>query len=167
MVTPEYTSIKDRYKNGYKDALNAGRKQIQSFIEDWPAVLNQIETKIYQEIKTAGVSLYPIYPVENVFINFGNPFFKIGIEILYKTNGLKEKEEKLNILKKNGWTVYTFETKYTSFILEDLFNYVKDEYSRDCFEELEPEEKNVFIERYKEKNLECLIYHIMNEMSEY
>lgn len=164
MACPDYPVIKERYKKAYAACLNSGRKHIQEFIEDWPSILTQMETIIYQEIRTAGALLYPIYPVENVFVNFGNPFYKLGIEIFYKTNGQKEKQAKLDLLKEKGWTIYTFETKYISFVLEDLFNHVSNEYNCGCFEELDQEEKDLFIERYKAKNLECLVYHIISKI---
>ncbi len=45
-----------------------------------------MEKIVYQEMNTAGVFFHPIYTEENIFVNLGNSFYKIGIEVLFKTN---------------------------------------------------------------------------------
>jgi hypothetical protein len=158
--------IRNRYEKAYRESLNTNCNTLDYHIEDWHSVLNEVQRVIYDEIKSAGVRLYPFYPIGSGFINFGNPFKRIGIEILYKNFGFKEKQEKIERFKIEGWTVYTFETKYISYILEKLFDNVKDEYYGESFEELDSEDKLNFIEKYMNTNLECLMYHIREELYE-
>src|SRR5687767_1350653 len=119
MENPGFDLIKLRYEAAFSQCLQREQYHISAFIENWPSVLNKIQTIVYGEIKSAGIRLYPLYPIGEDFINFGNPFKKIGIEIYYKTNGFVEKQAKLERIKNMGWKVYTFESKHSSITLEN------------------------------------------------
>lgn len=48
---------------------------------DWMKLFTPIEELAWGAIRCNGMALYPQYPVINYFLDFGNPYLKIGIEL--------------------------------------------------------------------------------------
>jgi very-short-patch-repair endonuclease len=75
----------------------------------WKSLFSPIEADTWQAIRCFGkVPLYPQYPVLNYFLDFGNPYLKIGIECDGKEFHLdKEKDMRRDTnLRKLGWRIY-------------------------------------------------------------
>lgn len=75
---------------------------------NWSNYLTRIEFQAWCSIRELGrMVMYPQFPVQNYFLDFGNPGLKIGIELDGKDFHDKEKDTKRDgILKKLGWTIY-------------------------------------------------------------
>lgn len=55
-----------------------GEMRQDPYFMDWE--FTPIEQNVWGDIRTLGLPFYPQVPVLNYFIDFGNPFLKIGIE---------------------------------------------------------------------------------------
>lgn len=106
-------ALRNYYLSVEKEILEAHNKNCQiwqcSYPMDWSLIQTPIEQSAWQSIRGIGrVVLYPQYPALNYHLDFGNPGFKIGLEIdgkNFHTN--KERDLKRDTeLKKHGWTIY-------------------------------------------------------------
>lgn len=69
----------------------------------------QIEYNVWQDIRGLGLPFYPQIPVLNFFIDFGDPYHKIGIEADGKAWHDPELDKARDAkLAKVGWTIYRF-----------------------------------------------------------
>lgn len=75
---------------------------------DWGVLFSPIESLAWSCIRTKGrMVLYPQYPVLNYHLDFGNPGFKIGLELDGKEFHDSDKDiERDEILKKEGWIIF-------------------------------------------------------------
>lgn len=75
----------------------------------WGSLFTPIEEDTWQNIRCFGkVPLYPQYPVLNYFLDFGNPFLKIGIECDGREFHLDKEKDRIRDtnLRKQGWRIY-------------------------------------------------------------
>lgn len=74
---------------------------------DWIKIFTPIEYQVWSEIRTLGLPLYPQYPVDGVFVDFGDPVKRIAFECDGKDWHTPDKDyardAKLNSI---GWTVF-------------------------------------------------------------
>lgn len=79
-----------------------------SYIVDWTQLFSPIEQDAWNSIRAKGkIVLYPQYPVLGYFLDFGNPYLKIGLELDGKNYHNKEKDKRRDKeLKQLGWTIY-------------------------------------------------------------
>lgn len=71
-------------------------------IADWASVLTPVEFGAWQDIRSAGLPLWPRLPVGNFVVSFGNPVWKVALQC-------GGDEESLRIghwLKQTGWRVF-------------------------------------------------------------
>lgn len=156
-----YDEIRVLYEKLTKDAekqsgLNKW-KNLPPYITDWNTYFNEIEKKLWGDIRSIGVFLYPKYPIDKYFIAFGNPFIKIGINIEYNNPKFND-NHKISKLKELGWTIYTIKSKNTLVSAEDFYNRVNK--SKVNFSEIINEERDLFIKQNHLINSECLIYYL-------
>lgn len=102
---------RELYKEGYDylTPLIIERKGhfVSPYFLDWNAVLNDNEFTVWCSCRGNNVPLFPQYPVGKYWLDFGNPYFKIGVEVDSKTYHDKEKDElRDEELKKLGWKMY-------------------------------------------------------------
>lgn len=160
IIKPDFDFIKAQYEANYKRCLDDGTFRLKIHDYDWMRNLNDVQFNIYQDIVGEGIKLFPLYPIEDIyFIDFGNPFSRFGIEILYKNYGIKEKQEKINYLISIGWTIFTIDSKNTYMNEEDFYNSKKSNDSKQYYE-LSAEELNTFATKYKNENSSCLINYL-------
>ena len=157
---PDFDSIKLLYEKSYSKALQTSSQKISTDVEDWYSVMNEVQFNVYNDIKYVGIFLYPLYPIGDYFIDFGNPFAKIGIEILYKDYGLSAKQDRINFFEANDWKVYTIESKNTYLNAFELFDRLKNPTETRGLDQVEYDEWWKFICDNKETNSQCLIYYI-------
>lgn len=85
------------------------RRWFRSYPIDWNQIFTPVERDAWISIRKKGqVVLYPQYPVLNYHVDFGNPLFKIALEIdgeQYHKDKLKD-QERDNHLKNAGWAVF-------------------------------------------------------------
>ena len=117
---------------------------------------------MFSDARSIGIALYPYYPVSGRFLHLGNPFKKVGIEIIYKKEAASDKKFRWEAFQKAGWTIYSIESVDTLLPINDLYSRVKTKYGNEGhFEDLSDEEDyNNFINDHKETNGECLLYYI-------
>lgn len=74
---------------------------------DWSQIMSPIELTAWQVIRSRGrLPLYPQYPVGKYFLDFGNPFRKIGVELDGKDYHDKAKDYKRDMeLRSVGWDI--------------------------------------------------------------
>lgn len=83
-MTPEqWEHIREIYKNWMPAIMEAGAqgRGIDPNFVDWGPLFSPIEREAWNSIRGLGVPLYPQLPVLNYFIDFGNPYLKIGLEL--------------------------------------------------------------------------------------
>ena len=74
---------------------------------DWNVLLSPIEMDAWISIRGKGIPMYPQYPVLKYYVDFGNPYFKIAIELDGKDYHDPEKDRKRDIeLNAVGWKVF-------------------------------------------------------------
>jgi len=104
--------IKKYYKYIEADILKA-RSNGNSYCPyglDFFRFATPIETELWHYIRCHGLPFLPEYPVLNYFIDFADPYLKIGIEADGKQWHDKEKDSmRDNELKKIGWKIYRIE----------------------------------------------------------
>lgn len=156
-----YDEIKFLYEKLTKDTEKQNKpnkwKNLPAYITDWNAYFNEIEKKLWGDIRSIGIFLYPKYPIDKYFIAFGNPFIKIGINIEYNNQKFDD-NLKIAKLKELGWTIYTIKSKNTLESAEDFYNRVNK--SDVYFGEILTEERDSFIQENHLINSECLIYYL-------
>lgn len=152
ILKSEYEKYFDLYR---KESYN---KTLPPYILDWSKHLNEIQFNIWLQIRCIGVWLYPFYPIGNKFINFGNPYEKVGIEILYE-DFIEEKENKIKLFEENGWKVFRISSRYDTLSVEELY---EKQYGKNYGFVDENDYLN-FINCHKKTNLECLLLYIRKQ----
>lgn len=76
---------------------------------DWIKIFTPIEYDTWNAIRGVGkCPLYPQYPVANYFLDFGNPFLKVGVECDGRDFHMDKKKDNDRDykLRKLGWKIY-------------------------------------------------------------
>lgn len=80
-----------------------------SWIGNWPEIMSPIEFMAWQAIRCFGkFPLYPQYPVDKYFLDFGNPYLKIAVECDGKEfhQDVEKDMRRDKRLFEYGWKVY-------------------------------------------------------------
>lgn len=74
---------------------------------DWHVLFSPIEMDAWVSLRGKCTPMYPQYPVLNYYVDFGNPYFKIAIELDGKFYHDPEKDKKRDKeLHEAGWKVF-------------------------------------------------------------
>ncbi len=81
---------------------------IDPYLMDWLPIFTPIEVIAWNKIRSLGrIALYPQFPLFNYFIDFANPYLRIGLELDGKDfhDDVKDKlrDQKLSEF---GWKIY-------------------------------------------------------------
>ena len=80
---------------------------VHPYFFDWGSLFTPIEMDAWCSIRSKGVPLYPQFPVFNYFIDFANPYLKIGLELDGKQWHDEVKDKKRDeFLYSHGWRIY-------------------------------------------------------------
>jgi hypothetical protein len=113
----EHDDIRDKWgfiRQAYMECLPGimalGKKDrarwYDPYILDWPKHLNEVERLVWHSIRCRSVVLYPQLPVFNFFIDFANPYLRIGVEVDGKQHD-KERDLKRDMLLASiGWKIF-------------------------------------------------------------
>lgn len=93
---------------------------------DWFCLMSPIEDNVWDAIRFLGLPLYPQYPVGSYFVDFGDPFKRIGIEVdsiawhMDRKKDIRRQKEIENM----GWQIFRISSRMTykskpDFIRED------------------------------------------------
>lgn len=87
------------------DYKATGRMHNDPYLMDWE--FSPIEQRVWSDIRCECLPFYPQMPVLNYFLDFGNPFLRIGIECDGKEWHNKERDAiRDERLSRAGWTIY-------------------------------------------------------------
>lgn len=85
-----------------------GRMAHDPYLMDWQ--FTPIEANVWADIRYLGLPFYPQLPVLNYFLDFGNPFLKIGIECDGKAWHNKDLDRARDArLAADGWMIFRLE----------------------------------------------------------
>jgi very-short-patch-repair endonuclease len=97
-----YARVLPKWMADYKAT---GRQMHDPYLMDWQ--FTPIEHSVWQDIRCAGLPFFPQMPVLNYFLDFGNPFLKIGIECDGKQWHDKDRDAIRDArLSAEGWEIY-------------------------------------------------------------
>lgn len=110
-----YDKIREHYKHLTPYILEISEGRAANWVTpytdlvDWLKIFTPIEFDAWQAIRCNGkCPLYPQYPVSNYFLDFGNPYLKIGVECDGAEFHLDKKKDNDRDyeLKLLGWKIY-------------------------------------------------------------
>jgi len=113
-MNPNWDRIRAHYKHHEIVIARAGASDwgIDPYAWDHDAgiVLTPIESSLWTDIRSAGLVMYPQYPVGRRFVDFGNPVAKVAIECdgaaFHQDKQADEKRE--CEIRSLGWEIYRF-----------------------------------------------------------
>jgi len=156
-----FPEIEDRYRFYFNDAIAKGLNHLPYYeVQPWDVVLNEVELRVFQDIREIGVALYPAFPVaEKTYFHFANPFIRIGIEIAYKNTPQSLIDRKQKLFQAQGWTVYVIPSKHCYPTLEEFFRTKRKDPDLD-WSDLPFEMQFQFFKKYHLENGACLLNYI-------
>lgn len=105
----QWKMIRAAYDDWMPHIMEASRnhRKISPYFIDWLPLFTPIENDAWNSIRFCGVPLYPQVPAMDYFIDFANPYKKIGLELDGKdfhdpASDLKRDEH----LRKYGWRIF-------------------------------------------------------------
>lgn len=104
-------AIGEFYKSSENEILRSASKGLyyNSYPCDWTRIFTPIEMQAWESIRSKGrIVFYPQYPVLEYFIDFANPYLKIGLELngkAFHTDKSKDFIRDMD-LRRQGWTIY-------------------------------------------------------------
>jgi very-short-patch-repair endonuclease len=143
-ATPEkrWGIIRKIYERMTPEIIERGKKGILAhldpYVVDWCKFMTPIEFDAWCSIRGKGLGLFAQYPVLSYFIDFANPYLKIGVELDGKDWHDAEKDRARDTrLLEQGWKIYRIKGSecYTQRKqLDDIIEEARENY--------EPEDSN-------------------------
>ncbi len=110
MTPAAFEAIRSVYKRHMPDIMAASKlkRRVNPYFIDWVTMFTPIERAAWNSIRAIGVPLYPQIPVLNYFLDFGNPYLKIGLELDGKQFHCREKDKirDQRLYDEAGWKVF-------------------------------------------------------------
>jgi len=159
-----FDEVKKRYKLWYRLAIREEHYILPFYeIQSWDKILDPVAHNIFDDIKCLGIPLYPVYPIsEYDYIHYGNPFIKVGIEIVYKNSSKERINRKIKQLQSKGWTVYETDSRKAHFTFREYHEFaLKGKPVQ--FDDMESDEQSKFIEHHKDHNTGCLLEYVKDK----
>lgn len=124
-ITDKWGFFRQIYMEMIPHILERSRVNVNAIINpypvDWGSFLSPIEFSAWTSIRGHYVALYPQFPLFNYFIDFANPYLRIGVEMDGKNYHDAEKDAVRDaMLWKYGWRIFRIPgrecfTKYLSY----------------------------------------------------
>jgi very-short-patch-repair endonuclease len=111
-ITDKWGFFRQIYMENIPKILEASQKDIKQWSQvyyfDWLSHFSPIEKIAWSSIRETGkIVLYPQFPVFNFFIDFANPFLRLGLELDGKDFHNEHKDFEKDIkLKRFGWKIF-------------------------------------------------------------
>lgn len=105
----KWKAIKELYKNQLPaiKSRKGNAYTVDPYILDWVSIFTPIEAYAWGTIRDLGLPLYPQFPVEGVFVDFGDPVKRIAVECDGKDYHNEERDFiRDQMLSDAGWTVF-------------------------------------------------------------
>lgn len=81
--------------------------QTDPYFVDWAVKFTPIEKLAWHSIRSQGVPLYPQFPLFNHFVDFANPFHRVGLELDGKEwHDEKKDRERDQKFAEFGWRIF-------------------------------------------------------------
>ncbi|MDB5013918.1 MAG: hypothetical protein JWQ25_2120 [Daejeonella sp.] len=117
--------IRHCYNTQMYELISTAKQNISSWIDinflDWDKHFSPIEKIVWSSIRsTPHLVMYPQFPLFNYFIDFANPFLKIGLELDGKDfHNQIDDEMRDKMFLKYGWKIYRASGKLSNSDKED------------------------------------------------
>lgn len=142
-ITDKWGFIRQVYMELLPYIIEASREwkpsHIIPYAINWTQYFSPIEARAWQSIRTYGVPLYPQFPVFNYFIDFANPYLRIGLEMDGKDYHDPDKDRgRDELLWRHGWRIFRVPGReaYVKFkswgTIQNEFSESQDEQQRDA-----------------------------------
>jgi len=132
-ITDKWGFFRQIYMENICGMLKASEKEIkkwhQVYSVDWVSFFSPIETDTWNSIRCQdSIVLYPQFPLFNYFIDFANPYLKIGLELDGKNYHDPIKDKKRDeLLYEYGWKIYRIKGSETYTKFNDIFDVQENE----------------------------------------
>lgn len=128
-ITDKWGFFRQIYMEMIPFILERSRVNVNAIINpykvDWGSFLSHIEYDAWCSIRSHYVALYPQFPLFNYFIDFANPFLRIGVELDGKKYHDPVKDAARDrMLWKYDWKIFRIPGRecYTKFISYDTLS---------------------------------------------
>lgn len=125
-ITDKWGYFRQLYMEMIPYILERSRTNVAAFINpysvDWGSFLSPIEFHAWVSIRSHYVALYPQFPLFNYFIDFANPYLRIGVEMDGKNFHDPEKDAVRDaMLSRYDWKIFRIPGRecYTPFVSYD------------------------------------------------
>lgn len=110
-ITDKWGVLRYVYQQKSAEIIAASAEHIRGWIDpyfvDWMMDATPIERRAWGDIRGRYTPLYPQFPLFNYFIDFANPYLKIGIELDGKQwHDVEKDRERDEFLASVGWHIY-------------------------------------------------------------
>lgn len=146
-ITDQWGYIRQAYMENIASIIEVSKNNTSNWINpyflDWNMVFSPIETVAWNSIRSIGkIVLYPQVPLFNYFVDFANPYLKIGLELDGKDYHNKHEDKTRDeMLAKFGWKIFRVKGSECQTSFRD-FNDIQSDF------ELTPEEKEEELENW-------------------
>lgn len=116
-IIDKWGVIRQYYMENISEMLSMSKESITNGLYaydlDWPSFFSPIEEVAWNSIRSHGnIVLYPQFPLFNYFIDFANPYLKIGLELDGEEYHDIEKDRKRDeFLSSIGWSIFRISGK--------------------------------------------------------
>lgn len=126
----KFLAIREAYKWRLPEWMDeyeqTGDMRQDPYFMDW--IFTPIEKGVWSDIRSLGLPFFPQMPVLNYFIDFANPFLKIGIECDGKAWHDRELDNARDArLAAAGWMIFRIEGHECKRVIEPWTEYEEEE----------------------------------------
>lgn len=117
-ITDKWGFIRQMYMEMMSDIMAKAKQNVSiplnPYFLDWSTHFSPIEYNAWVSIRATRIALYPQFPLFNYFIDFANPYLRIGLELDGKDFHNEEKDrDRDEMLYKFGWKIFRVTGKET------------------------------------------------------
>lgn len=121
-ITDKWGFIRQMYMEMIPDIMAKAEVEVSipvnPYFLDWSTHFSPIEFQAWTSIRGTNIALYPQFPLFNYFIDFANPYLRIGLELDGEEfHDEKKDKERDEMLSKFDWKIFRVKGKetYTKF----------------------------------------------------
>ena len=121
----EYFKTLSKIRKSYNERWNGKEYQYPYKFEHWFENMTPIEHNVWNSIRFLGLPFYGQFPAGKYYLDFADPFKKIGIEVDGKIHNtpesLKRDKRRQEELEKEGWKIIRIPGWKTYRCIEDYY----------------------------------------------
>jgi len=105
---------------------------------DWSRYMSPIEISAWYSIRSHYIPMYPQFPVFNYFIDFANPYLRIGLELDGEAyHDPKKDKARDKMLLKYGWKIFRVTGKEANYDKYKPFDLIQQDYQEHHQDEMQ------------------------------